>query len=291
MAPTGQGSVLPPGHGRRSRHQSTTAVIICVSDATAERFAELCRPIARSVVAPHGVDRDRFGIAEPAPGADVDVLAQLGIDGNRPLVVFVGTLGPRKGVAGLVAAFDRVAEPTDAMLVLAGQPGWGRGFDALATAKHRDRVVVTGYVPDATVPTLLRRATTVAYPSLDEGFGLPAFEALACSRTPLVTTTGTPMAGVAGDAALLVTPGDVDTLAEALDTLLDGDPGVEAPAPGRTAAGLRPDLGAQRGATRPGIPDGRGRELTGNDVGGTPLRPPAEGRDDSASGPRPSPQS
>jgi len=203
------------------------AVVICVSDATAERFAELCRPIAPVVVAPHGVDRHRFGVAEPAPGADGDALGRLGIDGNRPLVVFVGTLEPRKGVAGLVAAFDRVAERhRDAMLVLAGQPGWGHELDALATAKHRDRVVVTGYVPDATVPALLRRATAVAYPSLDEGFGLPAFEALACGA-PLVTTTGTPMAGVAGDAALLVAPGDVDALAEALDTLLDGDPEVE----------------------------------------------------------------
>ena len=81
---------------------------------------------------------------------------------------------------------------------------------------------MTGYVPTGTVPALLRRARAVAYPSLDEGFGLPAFEALACGA-PLVTTTDTPMASVAGDAALLVAPGDVDELAGALDTLLTGD--------------------------------------------------------------------
>jgi glycosyltransferase involved in cell wall biosynthesis len=203
------------------------AVVICVSEATAARFTELCRPIAPVVVAHHGVDRDRFGVVEPAPGADADALSHLGIDADRPLVVFVGTLEPRKGVASLVVAFDRVAERhRDAMLVLVGQPGWGHELDALATARHRDRVVVTGYVPDAAVPALLRRATAVAYPSLDEGFGLPAFEALACAA-PLVTTTGTPMAGIAGDAALLVPPGDVGALAEALDTLLGGDPEVE----------------------------------------------------------------
>ena len=203
------------------------AVVICVSEATAARFTELCQPIGPVVVAHHGVDRDRFRLVEPVPGADADALSQLGIDADRPLVVFVGTIEPRKGVASLVAAFDRVAEPhQDAMLVLVGQPGWGHELDALATARHRDRVVVTGYVPDAVVPALLRRATAVAYPSLDEGFGLPAFEALACAA-PLVTTTGTPMAGIVGDAALLVAPGDVDALAEALDTLLGGDPDVE----------------------------------------------------------------
>jgi glycosyltransferase involved in cell wall biosynthesis len=79
----------------------------------------------------------------------------------------------------------------------------------------------------------LRGASVVAYPSLDEGFGLPAFEALACGA-PLVTTTDTPMAGVIGDAALLVPSGDVDALADALDTLLKGDPQLEV----RRQAGL-----------------------------------------------------
>jgi glycosyltransferase involved in cell wall biosynthesis len=210
------------------------AVVICVSDATAQRFGELCHPIAPVIVAQHGIDRERFRVTQPSPGSDAAALRALGIDEHRPLVVFVGTIEPRKGVAGLVAAFDRVAAThADAMLVLAGQPGWGHELDALSTAKHRDRVVVTGYVPDGAVPALLRRATAVAYPSLDEGFGLPAFEALACAA-PLVTTTDTPMARLAGDAALLVPPGDVDALAGALDTLLSGDRSIEV----RRQAGL-----------------------------------------------------
>ena len=77
----------------------------------------------------------------------------------------------------------------------------------------------TGYLPDRAVPALLRQASAVAYPAFEEGFGLPALEALACGA-PLVTTEGTAMAEVAGDAALLVPAGDAPALAAALGTAL-----------------------------------------------------------------------
>jgi glycosyltransferase involved in cell wall biosynthesis len=198
------------------------AAIVCVSEATARRLRELCAPSAPVVVAPHGIDFERFGPTEAEPGSDRRALARLGLDPDRPHVVFVGTLEPRKGVATLVEAFDQIAERyPEADLVLAGQPGWG-DVDPRASARHPDRVVVTGYVSDAAVPALYRSAAAVAYPSLDEGFGMPPFEALACAA-PVVTTTGTPMAeGLAG-AVLLTGPKDAAALADALATLLDGD--------------------------------------------------------------------
>jgi glycosyltransferase involved in cell wall biosynthesis len=79
------------------------------------------------------------------------------------------------------------------------------------------RIVRTGYVDEAAVPALLRGADVVAYPAREEGFGLPALEALACGA-PLVTTSGTAMAELAGDAALLVPPGRVELLADAIDS-------------------------------------------------------------------------
>ena len=90
----------------------------------------------------------------------------------------------------------------------------------------------TGYLPDRAVPALLRQASVVAYPAFEEGFGLPALEALACGA-PLVTTEGTAMAEVAGDAALLVPAGDVPALAAALATALS-----EGRATGRRERGL-----------------------------------------------------
>jgi len=217
---------------RAARH---AGVLICVSQVTADRLQESCEVRAPVVVAPHGVDHRRFSTTEPSEGADRAELGAQGVPSDRPLVVFVGTLEPRKGVAPLVAAFDLLADSLpDPVLVLGGQPGWGMAETerALAAARHPERIVRTGYLPDQAVPALLRQASVVAYPALAEGFGMPALEALACGA-PLVTTEGTAMAEVARGAALLVPPGDVSALAGALGTALQEGRGT-----GRRALGI-----------------------------------------------------
>jgi glycosyltransferase involved in cell wall biosynthesis len=209
---------------RAIRHACLHAgALVCVSDVTATRVRACCDVRAPIVVAPHGVDHERFTANEPAPGADRAMLEGSGIPADRPLVAFVGTLEPRKGVASLVSAFDRVAEvQRDAVLVVCGQIGWGLAETerALARARHGDRIVRVGYLPDMAIPALLRQATVVAYPAVEEGFGLPALEALACGA-PLITTEGTAMADMAGGAAVLVGPGDDAALADALGLALE----------------------------------------------------------------------
>jgi glycosyltransferase involved in cell wall biosynthesis len=223
---------------RAARH---AGVLICVSQVTADRLRECCDVRVPVVVAPHGVDHERFTPRQPAAGADRALLGALGVPVDRPLIAFVGTLEPRKGVATLVAAFDLVARThPDAVLVLGGQTGWGMAETerALAAARRPERIVRTGYLPDEAVPALLRQASVVAYPALEEGFGLPALEALACGA-PLVTTEGTAMAEMAGAAALLVAPGDVAALALALGTALDDGRDTARRALGITVAGER----------------------------------------------------
>lgn len=200
------------------------AAIICVSEQTATRLRERMPPRAPVFVVPHGVDHARFR-PDPPGGAAADdaVLGHLGV--REPFIAFVGTIEPRKSVDQLVRAFDRVAAAhPDLKLVLAGGAGWGvEAVDAaIVSARHGDRVIRAGYVPDAAVPALLRRAAAVAYPAAQEGFGLPALEALAC-EAPLVTTKGSVMEEMVGEAALLVRPGDIEALAGALDMLVRGD--------------------------------------------------------------------
>ncbi|HVT41712.1 MAG TPA: glycosyltransferase family 1 protein [Acidimicrobiales bacterium] len=222
---------------RAIRHAARhAAAVVCVSEVTAERLRAVCDVRAPVVVAPHGVDHDRFTAEEHIAGDDARHLAAAGVPRDRPLVVFVGTLEPRKGVVPLVQAFDRVADAQrDAVLVLGGQPGWGMAEmeRALAAARHTDRIVRTGYLPDAAVPALLRSAAVAVYPAFEEGFGLPALEALACGA-PLVTTEGTAMAELAGGAALLAPPGDPGALADVLATAL-----AEGRATPRRAEGIR----------------------------------------------------
>ena len=112
-------------------------------------------------------------------------------------------------------------------LVVVGPAGWG---EELAPEPG---VVLAGMVPSPVLAGLYGKARLVAYVPLLEGFGLPALEALACG-TPLVTTTGSAMQEVVEGAAVLVTPGDVDGLAGALDLLVRRDEGL----PARRTRGL-----------------------------------------------------
>jgi glycosyltransferase involved in cell wall biosynthesis len=209
-----------------TRAAREAAVVVCPSETTARSLRRWCRVDAELVVAPHGVDSGRFRPEEPAPGADTARLSLVDerLVTGRPLLVFVGTLEPRKDVPTLVRAFSAVASlHPEALLVLAGGRGWGADdVDAAVIASgFGARIVQTGYVDDDTIPALLRSAAAVVYPSLYEGFGLPALEALACGAT-LVTTSGTAMEEVAGESALLVPPGDSSVLAEVLDGILSG---------------------------------------------------------------------
>lgn len=208
------------------RAAARAAALVCVSDHTAERLRARLDVRGRVFVVPHGVDHDRF--RPQAPGVD-DEAVLAASDIRSPYVLFLGTLEPRKAVPDLVRAFAAVAGgDREVTLVLAGRPGWGADAvrRAIEESKVADRVVSTGYVSDRSVPVLLRRASAVVYPAHEEGFGLPALEALACGA-PLVTTAGTAMAELAGEAALLVAPGDIDALTDAMRSTLLGGAEVE----------------------------------------------------------------
>ncbi len=141
-----------------------------------------------------------------------------------PYVLALGSQEPRKNLPRLVRAFALVADELDDLrLVLAGPPGAGTpAVDAtLATlpAAVRSRVVVTGPLNPAARRAVLSSAALLAYPSLYEGFGLPPLEAMSLGVPALVARAGA-LPEVAGPAAELVDPEDVDDLARGLRRLI-----------------------------------------------------------------------
>jgi glycosyltransferase involved in cell wall biosynthesis len=138
----------------------------------------------------------------------------------RPYVLFVGTLEPRKNVVTLVRAYRQVAPDVPHALVLTGPDGWfAQEMDRELARPGPGTVVRTGLVDEADLDALYRGADAFAYPSAYEGFGLPVLEALA-RGVPTIASDIPALREVAGDAALLVEPGDVAELAEALARVL-----------------------------------------------------------------------
>lgn len=144
-----------------------------------------------------------------------------GID-PRPYILAVGTVQPRKNYSRLIRSVAMLRQRShDVQLVIAGGKGWLEDdmYTTLAKTSMEDHVCFIGYANDADLPTLYSAATCVAYPSLYEGFGFPILEGMAC-HTPVVTANVASLPEVAGDAALMVDPLDVDALTDALERVL-----------------------------------------------------------------------
>lgn len=137
---------------------------------------------------------------------------------REKVVLNVGAVQARKNVARLVEAFESL--DSSWRLVLAGSFGYGADQirDCIDRSPARDRITVAGYVSAAELAAWYARASIFAFPSLDEGFGIPLLEAMAAGL-PIVTSTGSALPEVAGNAALLVDPRDTGALAGALQRL------------------------------------------------------------------------
>jgi glycosyltransferase involved in cell wall biosynthesis len=177
----------------------------------------------RVVAVPLGVDARVF---RPAPEVEVRaVWERYGIVG--PYLLFLGGIEPRKNLPTMLRAYSSLPDDVRPDLVVAGPaPFWNpQGPAELRSAMEdlapavRERVVVTGWVPERDAVALLTGCEALVYVSRYEGFGLPVLEAMACG-TPVLTSTVSALPETAGAAALLVDPGDIEAIAEGMERIL-----------------------------------------------------------------------
>ncbi len=192
--------------------------IIAISEYTAADIVKFFNlPKERITVIHNGVDHDRFH-----PGgreqAKAGVAQQFGLD--RPFFLYVSRLEhPAKNHVRLIAAFEefKAATKSDWQLAFGGGDWHGAEVihNAIRTSPCSSDIRCLGFVPDAQLSDLYRTADVFVYPSLHEGFGLPPVEAMACG-CPVISSTCGALGEIVGDAAAVVDPEDIESIATQL---------------------------------------------------------------------------
>jgi alpha-1,3-rhamnosyl/mannosyltransferase len=195
--------------------------IITVSAAMVPAVVEQFRvPLERVTVIHNGVGDEWFQRIPPEMRSAV--LARHGLAPGYFLTV--GTLQPRKNLARQFAAYRALPARIrrERPLVIVGQRGWGMDdlLPAIRAGQAAGEVFWLDYVPDAELRAIFQSARALVFPSLYEGFGMPVVEAFA-SGVPVLTSNVSALPEVAGDAALLVDPLEVEAIREAMLRLVE----------------------------------------------------------------------
>jgi glycosyltransferase involved in cell wall biosynthesis len=208
-------STMVPRSIRKSAH------VITVSESARRQIMETYRvPEGKISAIPNGPGPGAAPISEDDARKE---LAALGLDVSRPYLLAVGNLQPRKNLVRLIEAFRILIESKrhDIDLVVVG-PQRYRAADVLQAAAGpiAERIRFTGYATDRQLAACYRCSTAFVFPSLYEGFGLPALEAMA-HGTPVASSDVDALREVCGDAAVMFDPRSTESIANAMALILD----------------------------------------------------------------------
>jgi len=198
--------------------------IVAVSENTRQDIIELLK------VDPEKVHTIYSGITPgvPLPGPEEERNFFRRHELKKRFILYLGTIEPRKNVAGLIYAYNRLRDENvnlvDLQLVLAGGSGWRNRliYRAWEESPYRRDIKFLGYVSAREKELLYRRAEVFVYPSYYEGFGLPPLEAMA-RNLPVITSNVSSLPEVVGSAALAVNPYDINEIAKALELVVTDD--------------------------------------------------------------------
>ena len=149
------------------------------------------------------------------------VTQQYGING--PYILFVGAADEDKNLTRLTEAFAQLAQKHDQLqLVFAGSINWGlrQLQEKFHSLSQKNKIVFTGFIDDADLPSIYSAATALAMPSIHEGFGLPVLEAMACGA-PVLCSNISSLPEVVGDAGILIDPYSTEEITEGLRRLVE----------------------------------------------------------------------
>lgn len=196
-----------------SRVANTADLIIAPSEFAKREIVDvLSAQPERVVVIPYGCEHDRFH--PDVPPASASALERLGI--RRPFLIYAGGTTRRKNVAALLDAWRSLHDDhPDHSLVLVGP-----GLEGLLQRHPAPRVIAPGYMDREVLPSIMRAAEALVFPSIYEGFGMPPQEAMALGVPVVAVRTGGAIPEVVGDCAVLAESGDADAIADAIDRLL-----------------------------------------------------------------------
>ncbi len=192
----------------------------------ATRIATVSEFSKSDIVSTYGINPDKIDVVynganevyQPInPEAIVECRNQY--TGGSPYFLFIGSLLPRKNIANLFSAFDLFKQnaSNNIKLMIIGEKKWWtneikRSYESMA---HKDAVIFKGHTSPDELKLLIPSALALTYVSFFEGFGIPIIEAMRCG-TPVITSNTSSMPEIAGDAAMLLDPNSVQSIADAM---------------------------------------------------------------------------